>query len=81
MDDLLAAEQLLYFRNRDYHVSPGSLFYGLSELEGVIDGSDSKRIAKQEDIKEIMKSNWAPFLILKFINPNISVSQMQEVVH
>ena len=81
MDDLLAAEQLIYFRNRDYHVSPGSLYYGLSELEGVIDGSDSKRIAKQEDIKEIMKSNWAPFLILKFINPNISVSQMQEVVN
>ena len=81
MDDLLTAEELVYFRNRDYHVSPGSLFYGLSELEGVIDGSDSKRIAKQEDIKEIMKSNWAPFLILKFINPNISVTQMQEVVN
>jgi hypothetical protein len=81
MDDLLEADQLIYFANRDFHVSPGSLYYGLSELEGVIDGSDSKRIAKQEDIKEIMKSNWAPFLILKFINPNISVSQMQEIVN
>lgn len=81
MDDLLPADSLIYFANRDYHVSPGSLFYGLSELEGVIDGSDSKRIAKQEDIKEIMKSNWAPFLIMKFINPNISVTQMQEVVN
>lgn len=81
MDDLLEAEQLIYMANRDYHVSPGSLYYGLSELEGVVDGSDSKRIAKQEDIKEIMKSNWAPFLILKFANPNISVSQMQEVVN
>ena len=81
MDDLLEADKLIYFANRDYHVSPGSLFYGLSELEGVIDGSDSKRIAKQEDIKEIMKSNWAPFLILKFINPNISTTQMQEVVN
>lgn len=81
MDDLLPAEQLIYFANKDFHVSPGSLYYGLSELEGIIDGSDSKRIAKQEDIKEIMKSNWAPFLILKFINPNISVSQMQEIVN
>ena len=81
MDDLLEADQLIYFANRDFHVSPGSLYYGLSELEGVIDGSDSKRIAKQEDIKEIMKSNWAPFLILKFINPNISVAQMQEIVN
>jgi hypothetical protein len=81
MDDLLPKEQLIYFANRDFHVSPGSLYYGLSELEGVIDGSDSKRIAKQEDVKEIMKSNWAPFLILKFINPNISVTQMQEVIN
>jgi hypothetical protein len=80
MDDILTADQLIYFTNRDFHVSPGSLYYGLSELEGVIDGSDSKRIAKQEDIKEIMKSNWAPFLIMKFINPNVSVQQMQEIV-
>ena len=81
MEDVLPAEDLIYFANRDFHVSPGSLYYGLSELEGVVDGSDSKRIAKQEDIKEIMKSNWAPFLILKFSNPNISIQQMQEVVN
>lgn len=81
MDDIISIEDLLYFTNRDFHVSPGSLYYGLSELEGVVDGSDSKRIAKQEDIKEIMKSNWAPFLIMKFNNPNISVAQMQEIVN
>jgi len=80
-EDVLPADGLIYFANRDFHVSPGSLYYGLSELEGVIDGSDSKRIAKQEDIKEIMKSNWAPFLIMKFLNPNITVQQMQEVVN
>src|SRR5206468_4571346 len=80
-EDILPVENLIHFENRDHHVSPGSLYYGLSELEGVVDGSDSKRIAKQEDIKEIMKSNWAPFLILKFSNPNISIQQMQEVVN
>jgi hypothetical protein len=79
-EDILAAEDIVYFTNKDYHVSPGSLYYGLSELEGIVDGSDSKRIAKQEDIKEIMKSNWAPFLILKFVNPNITTAQMQQVV-
>lgn len=79
-EDVLAAEDIIYLTNKDYHVSPGSLFYGLSELEGIVDGSDSKRIAKQEDIKEIMKSNWAPFLILKFVNPNITTAQMQAVV-
>ena len=81
MDDLLDAQDIIYFANRDFHVSPGSLYYGLSELEGTVDGSESKRIAKQEDVKEIMKSNWAPFLILKFLNPNVSVAQMQEVVN
>lgn len=80
VEDVLAAEDLIYITNKDFHVSPGSLYYGLSELEGIVDGSDSKRIAKQEDIKEIMKSNWAPFLILKFVNPNITTSQMQQVV-
>jgi hypothetical protein len=80
-EDVLPAENLIYFANHDFHVSPGSLYYGLSELEGIVDGSDSKRIAKQEDIKEVMKSNWAPFLIMKFLNPNISVGQMQEVVN
>lgn len=80
LEDVLPAETLIYFTNKDFHVSPGSLYYGLSELEGIVDGSDSKRIAKQQDIKEIMKSNWAPFLILKFLNPNISVAQMQQIV-
>jgi hypothetical protein len=80
LEDVLPAENLIYFTNKDFHVSPGSLYYGLSELEGIVDGSDSKRIAKQQDIKEIMKSNWAPFLIMKFLNPNISVAQMQQIV-
>jgi hypothetical protein len=81
MEDVLPADELIYIANRDFHVSPGSLYYGLSELEGIVDGSDSKRIAKQEDIKEIMKSNWAPFLILKFSNPNMTVQKMQEIVN
>jgi hypothetical protein len=80
MDDLLESDELIYFANKDYHVSPGSLYYGLSELEGIVDGSDSKRIAKQEDIKEIMKTNWAPFLMMMFRNPNITDAQIQRVV-
>jgi hypothetical protein len=79
-NDLFRAENIIYMANKDYHISPGSLYYGLSDLETVIDGSEAKRIAKQEDIKEALKSNWAPYLILKFLNPNITTTQMQEVI-
>ncbi len=80
VNDLFLAEDIIYIANKDYHISPGGLYYGLSDLETVIDGSEAKRIAKQEDIKEIMKSCWAPFLVVKFLNPNISTQQMQEVI-
>lgn len=81
LNDLLYADQIIYFANKDYHVSPGALYYGLSDLEPVVDGSETKRIFKQEDLKEIAKSNWAPLLLLKFANPNISTEQMQEVIN
>jgi hypothetical protein len=80
MDDLFLADQIIYMANKDYHISPGSLYYGLSDLETVIDGSEAKRIAKQEDIKEIMKSCWAAVPIIKFLNANITNDQMQEVI-
>lgn len=80
MNDVLYADEIMYFANKDYHISPGALYYGLSDLEPVIDGSETKRIFKQEDLKEIAKSNWAPFLLLKFANPSITTDQMQEVI-
>jgi hypothetical protein len=79
-NDFLSREQIIYFANKDWHISPGALYYGLSDLETVVDGSEAKRIGKQEDIKEIMKSNWAPYLIIKFLNPSITTQQMQEVI-
>jgi hypothetical protein len=80
MSDLLYPEQIMYFANKDWHISPGSLYYGLSDLETVVDGSEAKRIAKQEDIKEIFKSIWAPFLIIKCLNPSITTEQMQDII-
>jgi hypothetical protein len=80
MSDLLFPEQIMYFANKDWHISPGSLYYGLSDLETVVDGSEAKRIAKQEDLKEIFKSIWAPFLIIKCLNPSITTAQMQEII-
>ena len=80
MNDLLYPEQIIYFANKDWHISPGSLYYGLSDYETIVDGSEAKRIAKQEDIKEIFKSIWAPFLIIRCLNPSITTQQMQEII-
>lgn len=79
-NDLLRAEDIIYMANKDYHISPGALYYGLSDLEAVIDGSEAKRIAKQEDIKETLKQNWARTPFLKFHNTNVSNTEMQEVI-
>jgi hypothetical protein len=80
MNDMLYPEQIMYFANKDWHISPGGLYYGLSDLETIVDGSEAKRIAKQEDVKEIFKSIWAPFLIIKCLNPSITNDQMQEII-
>ena len=79
-DDLLPAEDIIYITRNDVHISPGSLYYGLSDLEPVIDGSETKRIIKQEDLKEIARGLWAGFLWMKFKNPNITHQQIKEVV-
>ena len=52
-DDLLKAEDLIYFTINDDHVTPRSIHYGLSILEPVIDASETKRIIKQEDLKKV----------------------------
>lgn len=80
-DDLLEAEDIIYITRNDYHVSAGSMFYGLSDLEPIIDGSETKRIIKQEDLKEIARSLWAGFGWMLFKDPNITHEQMSEIVN
>lgn len=80
-EDLLEAENIIYVTRNDYHLSSGSMYYGLSDLEPVIDGSETKRIIKQEDLKEIARSLWAGFGWLKFLDPNITHQQMTDIVN
>jgi hypothetical protein len=80
-DDLLEAQDIIYISRNDYHVSPGSMYYGLSDLEPVIDGSETKRIIKQEDLKEIARALWAGFGVIKFLDPNVTQEQMQEILN
>jgi len=80
-EDLLEKENIIYITRNDYHVSSGSMYYGLSDLEPVIDGSETKRIIKQEDLKEIARALWAGFGWLLFKDPSITWTQMTEVVN
>lgn len=80
-EDLLERENIIYITRNDYHISSGSYYYGLSDLEPVIDGSETKRIIKQEDLKEIARALWAGFGWLLFKDPNITWTQMNEIVN
>ncbi len=80
-DDLLEAQDIIYITRNDYHISSGSLYYGLSDLEPIVDGSETKRIIKQEDLKEIARSLWAGFGWMLFKDPNITHEQMTEIVN
>lgn len=79
-DDLLLSKDIIYLTKNDVHISPGSLYYGLSDLEPVIDGSETKRIAKQQDLKEIAKALWAGFIWIMFKNANVSAADIQSVI-
>ena len=80
-DDLLLSKDIIYLTKNDVHISPGSLYYGLSDLEPVIDGSETKRIAKQQDLKEIAKALWAGFIWIMFKNPNVTAADIQDVIN
>jgi hypothetical protein len=76
-DDLLKAEDLIYFTINDDHVTPRSIHYGLSILEPVIDASETKRIIKQEDLKEAAKTLYAGVALIRFMNESITAAEMQ----
>jgi hypothetical protein len=80
-DDLLEAEDIIYITRNDYHISSGSMYYGLSDLEPIIDGSETKRIIKQEDLKEIARALWSGYGWMLFKDPNITHEQMLEIVN
>lgn len=80
-NDLLEAQDIIYITRNDYHISSGSMYYGLSDLEPIVDGSETKRIIKQEDLKEIARSLWAGFGWMLFKDPNITHEQMSEIVN
>jgi hypothetical protein len=63
--NFLNASDILYFTNLDYHVSPYTLLYGLSDIEPIAHISETNRILNEEDFKECNYSMWAGYGLLK----------------
>lgn len=63
--NFLQANDIIYFTNCDYHVSPYTIFYGLSDIEPVAHISETNRILNEEDFKELNYSAWSGFGLLK----------------
>jgi hypothetical protein len=56
-------KDLIYFTNIDYHISPNTLGYGLSEIEAVKDISETNRSVDERAFKEIAFALWAGIVI------------------
>lgn len=63
--NFLDASDIVYFTNLDYHVSPYTVWYGLSDIEPIQHVSEVNRIMNEEDLKETNKSMWAGFGLIK----------------
>ncbi len=63
--NFLDAADIIYFTNLDYHVSPYTIHYGLSDIEPIQHISECNRIMNEEDLKETNASMWAGFGLIK----------------
>jgi len=69
-EDILAAEDIVYFTNLDYNVSPNTLWYGYSSVEPVVDLGETNRLIDAIDIKEIIRGLYAGIGIVRFDTKN-----------
>lgn len=67
--NIVLAEDMIYFSgdNMDTEILPRIKYQGLSVIESMIDISETTILNNQTNIKEINRSLWAAFLVLKFL--------------
>lgn len=78
-NDPLLAEEIIYFAHSDDHISPDTLYYGLSEIEPIQHISECNRLIDEEDAKEINRGLWAGFGLLRFPT-NTTDSEMDDFI-
>jgi len=65
-EEPLLAEEIIYFANQDYHISPDTLYYGLSRIETIVHVSETNQLLDEIDLKEGARSMWAGSGVIKF---------------
>lgn len=67
--NIVLAEDMIYFSgdNMDTAILPRIKYQGFSIIESMIDISETNILNNQTNIKEINRSLWAAFLVLKFL--------------
>jgi hypothetical protein len=66
-DVIVEPNRLIYMTNKDYHISPRTLWHGYSLLEPIMDIAETTILNNQTNIKEINRRLWAAFLIIKYM--------------
>ena len=64
-EKILKAPDVIHVAMHDYHMAPGTLGFGNSLFERIIDISDLNRIINQIALKEINFRLWAAFLLVQ----------------
>ncbi len=63
--NFLDASDIIYLTNLDFHISPYTIHYGLSDIEPIQHISEVNRIMNETDLKETNNSMWAGFGLIK----------------
>jgi hypothetical protein len=66
-DVIVEPNRLIYMTNKDYHISPRTLWHGISKIEPILDIAETTILNNQTNIKEINRRLWANFLIIKYM--------------
>lgn len=77
LESIIPADQMIYLRNQDFSVSPNCYGFGYSDYETILSIAETNRQIWDVAIKEINKSEWAPYLMIKMNTKR--KSQMQKV--
>lgn len=72
---IVKADRLMYFVNKDSHVSPRTLWNGISDLEPVLDVAETSIINRQTNIKEINRKLWAALMVIKVFSKSKAVME------
>lgn len=66
-DNVIYADEIIYFTNLNYNITPDTLWYGYSEVEPIVHVSECNRQIDMTDLKEINAKLWGAYGIIKFL--------------